>query len=52
MTAQARRHDRSRRTSGTPTKRNPAQLTLGRIVARADAAVLKEAREDVDAFEP
>ena len=30
-------------------ERNPAQLALGRIVAQADAAVLEEARERVDA---
>jgi hypothetical protein len=32
-------------------KGNSAQLALGRIVAQADAAILEEAREHVDAFE-
>jgi hypothetical protein len=30
---------------------NPTQLTFGRIVTQADAAILKEAREDIDALE-
>ena len=32
-------------------KSNSAQLTLRRIVAQTDAAILEEAREDVDALE-
>src|ERR1700693_6111381 len=34
-----------------PAKGNPAQLALGCIVAQADAAILEEAREDIDALE-
>jgi hypothetical protein len=33
-----------------PAESNPAQLALGGIVGQADAAVLEEAREDVDAL--
>src|SRR5262249_57218117 len=32
-------------------KGNPAQPPLGRVVAQADAAVVEEAREDLDALE-
>src|SRR6516162_641797 len=32
-------------------QRNPAQLALGGVVAQADAAIVEEAREDLDALE-
>src|SRR5215831_6702784 len=35
----------------TSSECNPTQLTFGRIVTQADTAILKEAREDIDALE-